>query len=119
MGMQPEQPLLLGLLRTLNVEGHALSLEVAGNSMVPKLRAGDQVRVEPLPIATLRRGDLVTCARWGCLITHRLVAVIRFAQSYVLFTQGDANGRTDWPVNGRHLLGRVVEVRRGLDRLPI
>ena len=85
-----------------------LRLRVRGGSMVPLLRPGDVVWVEPVTPSALKRGDLIVVQRQGTWVTHRLVA----RQGGKWQVKGDNLRHPDPPVTDEAVLGRVVAIER-------
>ncbi|MFQ5596360.1 MAG: S24/S26 family peptidase [Anaerolineae bacterium] len=107
--------LALDLVSAGFAEGNPIRLKVTSNSMAPLLRAGDAVWAEPALPASLRRGDVVVIQHAGGLVTHRLVAV----GDGEWLTKGDNTRRLDPPVKANAILGRVVAIERGGDRIEL
>jgi signal peptidase I len=105
----------LDLARAGLREGDRVRLNVTGNSMAPLLRPGDAVWAEPAVPASLRRGDVVVVRCAGGLVTHRLVAV----GDGEWYTKGDNARHLDPPVTADAILGRVVAIERGGDRIEL
>ena len=105
----------LDLARAGLREGERVRLNVAGNSMAPLLRPGDAVWAEPALPASLRRGDVIVVRRAGGLVTHRLVAL----GDGEWYTKGDNARHLDPPVTADAILGRVVAIERGGDRIEL
>src|SRR5512143_1975364 len=98
----------LDLARAGLQEQGILRLRVISNSMLPTLRPGDEVIVQPASLGSLQRGDLVVVQHETELITHRLIEVS--AQGWR--TKGDHCTAADpvWPA--AMILGRVVAIQR-------
>lgn len=91
----------------LHVRG-SQPLSIQSGSMEPLLHKGDLVIANPVPVAALQPGDIVTFinpANRSQTITHRIVS-IDLATRQVL-TKGDANARPDKPFSTRLIVGRV------------
>ncbi len=100
--------LLVAGLASLRLGGHQL-LAVQTASMLPTIRPGDAIVVEPVRASQLHIGDIISYRspqNPHTVITHRLVA--RNAQTQQLITSGDANTRPDPPVAPSHLIGRAT-----------
>ncbi len=99
-------------------EGSAerLALRVQGTSMVPTLRPGDTVFVERVAAHELCVGDLVVWQDGHRYVVHRLVAC---SPAGPLYTKGDNVTVLDPPVSTQALLGRVVLVERGKQRVEL
>jgi hypothetical protein len=105
-------PEAVGLVRDLLAAGVAVRFQVTGRSMAPALRDGERVTLEPVPAASLRRGDLVLFTRAGQLVLHRLIDVHRKAAALEFQTQGDALRSPDPPIGADQVLGRAIEIER-------
>lgn len=93
-----------------------LRVRVRGGSMLPTLRPGDVVRVEPAGPDDLRPGDVVLCRNGRGALLHRFLG--RTPEGWLL-TQGDAHLSPDPPWPPEALLGRAVGVERGGRVVPI
>jgi hypothetical protein len=81
-----------------------------GYLMLPLLREGDEVVVEPVAPTDLRVGDVVTYRDSDRFPTRRIMAIHEFGRSLVIM--GDSvRPRQTWLVPADDVLGRVV--RRG------
>jgi signal peptidase I len=98
------------LTRTLGERGVALR-QVTGTSMVPSLKPGEMVFVEPC--SDPRPGDIVAFALHDGLLVHRVVKV---AGSWVT-CRGDNRLVDDPPVPREAVLGKVVQIA-GRKRVP-
>lgn len=100
--------------------GHALRFQARGGSMVPFIKDGDVVEVQPVEAATIRRGDVVLCRDGsGRVLVHRVVGVNREAGRAALVIQGDALARPDGRIPPGDVLGQVVAVERGGKRFEL
>jgi hypothetical protein len=88
--------------------GRPLRIRVRGGSMLPFVRDGDDVVVEPAAPGDVRTGDVLCYEPWpGRLFLHRLVA--RTVDGLV--TKGDALTYSE-TIPPAALLGRVTRVER-------
>lgn len=78
--------------------------KVVGNSMIPTLFAGDQVRIQPL-IEMPELGEIVLAEINGRLVLHR---VIKLDASWVIL-QGDNSPKPDQPIGIQQVVGVVVD----------
>ena len=78
-------------------------IRIRGTSMLPTLRPGATVRLEPC--TSVRAGDVVTYAFGGLLFTHRVVRL----RAGTVVCRGDNHLRNDPPVPMSDILGRAVE----------
>lgn len=85
-------------------------LRIASRSMVPTLRPGDEIVVEPVPIEALRTGDLILFRHQGLLICHRLVEVSE--HSGTLLARGDATSSAGQQIAPDQVVGKVVNIRK-------
>lgn len=88
--------------------GGTLTLPVAGRSMFPSVRAGDELVVERTGISKVSHGDIVLFARGERLCAHRVVS----NSGTGLLTRGDATQSLDAPIDANELLGKVSFVVR-------
>lgn len=88
---------------------------MAGESMAPALRRGDEVIVEPLRERAPQAGEIVIYRRAAQWICHRVVQAAD-PVSALIVTQGDAVRQPDAPVPLDHVVGRVVGVAKRRSR---
>jgi signal peptidase I len=101
------------LIEDLLAQGTRVRLAVGGVSMVPRLRNGDLVTIEPLQGKDARFGELVLFRREdGAPVLHRVVRRWRSR----LQTRGDANIRLDPSIDAACVLGRVRRIERAGSR---
>jgi hypothetical protein len=82
-----------------------------GYLMLPLLREGDEVVVEPVAPNDLRVGDVVTYRDADKFPTRRIMAILEHGQSLVIM--GDSvRPRRTWLVPADDVLGRVIRRRR-------
>jgi len=92
----------------------ALHLTATGWSMLPSVRPGDTLMVEPAGLKEVRLGDIVVIRQDGNLVSHRVISVLDNAGERRIITQGDTSPVTDVPVCESELLGGVsCVVRKG------
>ena len=95
-------------LRDLLLASGKVRLRIASRSMIPTLRPGDEIAVEPVPIDALRAGDLILFQGWRALVCHRLVE----ASGDALLTRGDARLSAGERIAPHQVLGKVMEIRK-------
>ena len=95
-------------LRDLLLASGKLRVRTVGRSMIPTLRPGDEIVVEPVPIEALQPGDLILFQGGRELVCHRLVGVSGGA----LLTRGDAGSSAGERIAPHQVLGKVVEIRQ-------
>jgi signal peptidase I len=111
---QPLLPdnLLDGVLQVWGASQRRGWMQLTGQSMLPLLRAGDQMLVAH-GCYDLRRGDLPVFRRAGRLVVHRLIRIEQHPGGRRLITRGDNRLQCDAPLQADELVGRVLCVRRG------
>lgn len=77
------------------------SIKVVSNSMFPKLKIGQKIKV--IPNARIKFGDIVLWHSKGKIIAHRFY--FKLKNHYI--TKGDNNRRFDLPWNQKHYIGKV------------
>ncbi|MFW6107386.1 MAG: nucleotidyltransferase family protein [bacterium] len=112
------------LASTLLAQGAAVRFRAHGRSMLPFVRHGDVLTVEPLGGEAPRVGDVVLHrVPGGRLLAHRVVGRSRADGQAALVTRGDAALAPGHRVSPGQVLGRVVARQRAgttvrLDRGP-
>jgi hypothetical protein len=87
-------------------DGHSVELRAGGSSMLPLLRAGDLLTIEPADAGALKRNDIAVFARDGGLVAHRVLSTAP------LVTRGDGCASSDGVVPRSAVLGRVCAFER-------
>jgi hypothetical protein len=78
------------------------------SGMEPTLRPGDEIAVEPAPIADLRPGDLIVFQAGGELVCHRAVRIAADA----VWARAEAARDCGEEVAAHRVLGRVAAIRK-------
>ncbi len=107
--------LMADVLRESMQQGNVATLTLSSNSMAPLLQAGDQIQIEPITVADLRRGDVVTFLdeqNSAELTTHRFWGIHSAETGIQLIARGDRPLLFDAPFEPRNLIGRVVARQR-------
>lgn len=102
----------LSLSRELLARGCHLRFQAPGNSMLPGIRNGNVIQVEPVDVTSLRLGDIIFyCADGSRHIAHRLISKRLVQGRMMFFTRGDS---LPWSaveqVEPEQVLGRVVAI---------
>jgi signal peptidase I len=109
----------LALLLLSRVAGYHQLID-RSDSMRPAIRAGDLLISLEEPVATIRRGQIVSFVDPGLhgrLITHRVIAVHAAGARIHVVTRGDANAAPEsWSVPRQGLVKRLVLRIPGLGR---
>lgn len=84
---------------------------VLSGSMEPAMPVGGLAFVEPVPVASVEPGDVITFRHPHDperLVSHRVVAVTGHLGEATIWTKGDANAAPDqWVVRGDDVVGKV------------
>jgi len=94
------------LTQSLLSEGLGFRFRACGRSMQPTIQDGEILRVRPVAVETLRRGDIVLFADGLSYKAHRLVWIDSAQGTFVAC--GDAGAVTDRAVDTGKILGLVV-----------
>ena len=87
-----------------------IRLRIASRSMVPTLRPGDEIVVEPVLGHLLEKSDLVLFQEAGRLICHRVAEV--GADDDSLVVRGNAPTSPGQRIAREQVMGKVVRIRR-------
>lgn len=103
------------IIAAVLAEGKIAKFEATGDSMYPKICAGDRLYVETVDARALRRGDVVLARLDRGLTAHRIVRI----DGDTITTRGDNSNEDDAPFDAAQVLGRVCRVDRrfGVRRL--
>lgn len=96
----------------LREHGH-VRMRALGSSMLPAIRPGDVLRVEPCTADDARPGEVLLMRHAGRIVAHRLLRTRRHDGQTWLVTRGDALWHTDPDHPASMLLGRVTAFSRG------
>jgi signal peptidase I len=111
-----QQELSYALRKEANKNGHAVQTIASGTSMFPFLRKGDILTIDPAPIETIKRGDIVVFENEEKWIAHRVIN-IRFIDGAIqLTTRGDARISSDPTVNETNYIGFISAFERDLKK---
>jgi signal peptidase I len=103
------------LIKDILQQDHSLRCRTLGSCMLPLIRSGNIIQVEPVKVQDLRVGDVVVHHDSAdALVAHRLIRKSLVQGRIVLITRGDAfPGSAAEEVEPEQVLGRVVEVEWG------
>lgn len=105
---------ILEVVSEILIGNNVLRLGVSGNSMLPFIRDGDVVLVEPVETGSIGQGDVILYRNDSeGLLVHRVVRVGREGDRLSLAIGGDALAELDGIFPGERVLGRVRMVERG------
>ena len=108
----PGDPVAREVARALAARSR-VRLRAFGTSMIPWIRPGDLLLIEPAPFAQICAGDVILYQRGDRLFIHRVLRRARFDARPHLVTKGDSVPHPDAPVSDSEFLGRVVSIERG------
>ncbi|MFC1948175.1 signal peptidase I [Chloroflexota bacterium] len=92
-------------------QGCCIKFRAYGDSMVPTIRNGDLLTVEPNKEGDLNPGDIIFYRHSESKYSaHRLVAKKMASQGETLITRGDNQKYTDIPISSEQVLGKVVSI---------
>ena len=95
------------LVRQLLGQGLSVRFTASGRSMLPTIRDGDQLLVEPVNPSSIRRGDVVLAEYRGLMRAHRVIELPSDDRSAFVM-RGDALLSPDAPLDTKQILGRVA-----------
>ena len=114
----PNDAAFVDVISDLLGRGHSVRFRASGGSMRPTIREGDAITVAPARPAGISRGDVILYRVGRGVIAHRVARVAREPDGALVFIpRGDASQGRDEPVEEGAILGRVVAVERGGQRL--
>jgi signal peptidase len=96
-----------------------LRLQVTGSSMLPSLWPGDVLTLESISAQPLLPGEIVLFQREDQLVIHRVSRLLSSMGHTEAVTRGDCIADEDAPIAASDVLGRVIEVYRGHNPIPI
>jgi len=91
------------------LQGYAVQTIASGYSMFPYLRKGDILTVQPIPMAKIKRGDIVVFESGEKWIAHRVIKIRNSAEGLEFLLRGDTCVAFDPIVNEGNYVG-VVQV---------
>lgn len=102
---------LAALIHSLVDDGHTISLNAPGGSMMPFIRSGDKIFISPVDNNTIRSGDILVFLRRSDerVIAHR---VVKTSSGRFLGKGDNVEEQNDGWVLFGDVLGRVEQVQR-------
>ena len=85
-------------------EGKTIISREPGNSMTPRIKSGQPVKIEPATVDTVKSGDIVYCKVHGRYYTHIVIAKDEKKGCLIGNNHGRANGWT------KNIYGKVIEI---------
>jgi signal peptidase len=83
-----------------------LSIQTA--SMAPQLKTGDAIVTKPVPLSSLKSGDVISYhdpLHASVIITHRIISIDQ--PKHLVITKGDSAPMADPPFDSTLIIGRV------------
>lgn len=111
--MKESKQILSETVKSLIKEGVSVELNAYGQSMIPFLKPGQKVKLTPIEISFIVKGDLVAFKKQDYLVIHRVHTVISTHGVIQLITKGDSNLNPDEPVGKDNYLAKVSMIYRG------
>jgi signal peptidase I len=111
--MQETKQYLSETVKSLLMEGHSVELSAYGQSMIPFLRPGQKVKLTPIDISFIVKGDLVAFQKQDYLVIHRVHEIILSGGTINLVTKGDSNLNPDESIDKDNYLAKVSMIYRG------
>jgi signal peptidase I len=100
--------------------GKSLRFQAHGTSMLPLVRDGDILLVQPLAARAVGLGDLVLfCREPGQVVVHRVIRVQAGPQGRRYTVQGDAVAQPDGSIPEAQVYGRVAALDRGSEHIDM
>ncbi len=105
-------------------EGKHIYLRTSGSSMWPFMQEGDTVKIRPAGENDIEVGDVVAVDNegktTGWFYVHRVIRILRMRNRILYVTKGDGiRGGMDEPVGRDRVVGKVVEIERGVLRMDL
>lgn len=106
---------LMPVVRDALGRGQRVQMTATGNSMLPFIRDGDAVELDPMQ-ALPRAGEIVLAHCYtGPYVLHRVVRV----EGDEFFMRGDSQRNREGPFTLSDVLGRVTVIRRGRQAMAV
>ncbi len=111
----PQHTVTPGMIRETLEHHGSFTFRAFGGSMMPVVRHGEMIRIEPLAAADARTGDILFFATPdGRFIGHRFLGWRRSASGVrSMLTSGDTLPHFDPPHDSQTLLGLITATERG------
>lgn len=114
-----QQELSYELRKEAIKNGHSVQTIASGTSMFPFLRKGDILTIEPAPIETIKRADIVVFESEGSWIAHRVFRIHSTDGAIQIRTRGDARISSDPAINKANYVGLVSSIERDSKKISL
>jgi len=102
-----QQELSHTLRKEIIRQGRSVQIFASGYSMFPFLRKGDLLTVEPVPMETIKRGDIVVFEMEEKWIAHRVIKIRNSTKALEFLLRGDTCMAFDPVVDKENFIGSV------------
>jgi signal peptidase I len=93
--------------------GNILRFRANGNSMVPSIRDGEYVLIEPVDFSKIRKGDILFCRNNDDkLVAHTVIQVNFQEDKEKVLLKGDNSFHSDGWLSSSQILGKLTQVER-------
>ena len=92
-------------------QGQRQWFRVSSGSMMPLLRIGDAIAIEPAPAREIRVGEIAAFETEDGLVIHRIIDIQISDGNVRLLQMPDVNLRASW-ISGSAVAGRVATIQR-------
>jgi signal peptidase len=116
--MTPEE-LTHSLRKEAIKNGHSVQTIASGTSMFPFLRKGDILTIDPAPMETIKRGDVVVFESEEKWIAHRVIHIHSKEGAIQIRTRGDARISSDTAINKANYVGIVSSMERDSKKISL
>ena len=116
--MTPEE-LTHSLRKEAIKNGHSVQTIASGTSMFPFLRKGDILTVDPVPMETINRGDILVFEVEDKWIAHRVIRIRSIDGAIEITTRGDARISSDPAINKMNYVGLVSNFERDFKKISL
>jgi signal peptidase I len=114
----PQAAVIASLFIQAVREGQALWFLVASNSMLPLIRLGDRVFIQPAQAGEIRIGEIAAFETSDGLVIHRIVHRQQSEETIDLLQMSDVILLPGW-VNQQAVVGKVVYVQHENKQLDL
>jgi signal peptidase len=95
-------------------EGNSIRFKARGSSMLPWIKDGDMLTVQPITENEIRVGQVVFYPSKGEKpVVHRVLQIRFKGAKRILLTRGDASPKSEEQIEASKVLGKVVRIHRG------
>jgi signal peptidase I len=99
------------VLELLKTNG-SLCIQAFGQRMFPFIQDGDFIRIKPVEVNKIKKGDILFCYLSDQLVAHRLVKKISKNGETFFVTKADSGISLNAPIQPKDILGKVVSIKR-------